>query len=355
MAETSIDLNDLLERLHKVEGTDLLIMADAPVLARVDGTISPLHDEKPLTAKEAASLILSALNERQTDEYQKEKEVDFSFNWRGVARFRGNAFIQKSTMALSLRRIPLQIPTFDDLGSPPVFEKLVGLPQGLILVTGPTGSGKSTTLAAMIDRINSQRGCHILTIEDPIEYVHENKLAAVTQREVGVDTNSFERGLRSALREDPDVLLLGEMRDLESIQTAITIAETGHLVFATLHTNDTSQAVDRIIDVFPAEKQQQVRVQLAGCLQAVIFQRLIPRSGSGMVAAYEVLLANFGVRNMLKSGKTSQLRNAISTHQGEGMVTFEQSLNALVADGTVTYDEAVAWSMFPNEIIKPVS
>ncbi len=355
MPTTTIEaqMNQYLEWLHRVDGSDLLLMADTSPMMRVDGRLAPVNQVEPLSAQEVEGLILSLLDSFQIEKYRLEKEIDFSFNWRGVARLRGNAFFQRGTMALSLRRIPVEIPSFGELGLPPAVERMVELPQGLILVTGPTGSGKSTTLASMIDRINEIRNCHILTIEDPIEYVHENKNSAVTQREVGEDTMTFERGLRSALREDPDVLLLGEMRDLDSIQTAMTIAETGHLVFATLHTNDSAQAIDRIIDVFPADKQQQIRVQLAGCLQGVIFQRLIPKRGAGMVAAYEVLVANFGVRNLIKTGKTDQLRNAITMHQDDGMQTFEKALNNLVARGDIDFDEATAWSLFPNEIVDP--
>jgi twitching motility protein PilT len=231
-----------------------------------------------------------------------------------------------------------------------VLAELITRHQGLILVTGPTGSGKSTSLAAMVDRINVQRACHILTIEDPIEYVHDHKRSLVSQREVGTDTPSFNDALRAALREDPDVLLVGEMRDLESIRFALTIAETGHLVFATLHTNDTAQSISRMIDVFPAEQQAQVRVQLAAALSAVVYQRLIPKVGGGMVAAYEVLVANSAARNLIKEGKTHQLRNVLVTGQREGMVTLEQSLSALVRDRVVRHEDAVPRSLYPKEI-----
>jgi twitching motility protein PilT len=236
------------------------------------------------------------------------------------------------------------------LGLPPVLYDFAGRHQGLVLVTGPTGSGKSTTLASIIDRINTDRACHILTIEDPIEYLYHHKRSAINQREVGTDTASFPGSLRAALREDPDVLLVGEMRDLESIQVALTIAETGHLVFATLHTNDTAQSLSRIIDVFPAEQQAQVRVQLAAALTGVVYQRLIPRIGGGLVAAYEVLVANSAVRNLVKDGKTHQLRNSLVTGQKEGMVTFEQSLSALIAAGAITYEDALARSLYPKDI-----
>jgi twitching motility protein PilT len=239
------------------------------------------------------------------------------------------------------------------LGLPPVLGSFTRQHQGLVLVTGPTGSGKSTSLAAMIDQINSHRACHILTIEDPIEYVHEHKRSAISQREVGTDTASFSDALRAALREDPDVLLVGEMRDLDSIRFALTIAETGHLVFATLHTNDTAQALSRIVDVFPGDQQAQVRVQLAAALTGIVYQRLLPRTGGGMIAAYEVLVATSPVRALIKEGKTHQLRNNLITGQRDGMVTFEQSLSALVQQNLVSYDDAVARSLYPKDIVMP--
>jgi twitching motility protein PilT len=222
--------------------------------------------------------------------------------------------------------------------------------QGLVLVTGPTGSGKSTTLASLVDKVNAERACHIITIEDPIEYVHDHKRAMVSQREVGLDTLSFPDALRSSLREDPDVLLVGEMRDLESIRFALSIAETGHLVFASLHTNDTAQALSRIVDVFPGEQQAQVRTQLAAALTGIVYQRLLPRLGGGLVSAHEVLVANTAVRNLIKEGKTHQLRNALVTGQREGMVTFEQSLNSLIASGAISYDDAVTRSLYPRDL-----
>src|SRR5207249_2646241 len=238
-------------------------------------------------------------------------------------------------------------------GLPPVVGDFVRLPQGLVLVTGPTGAGKSTTLASMIEWINEHRACHVVTIEDPIEYVHHHRLSAVNQREVGTDTESFHQALRSAFREDPDVLLVGEMRDPESIETTLTIAETGHLVFATLHTNDAAQAIDRIVDVFAGNRQNQVRVQLANSLSGIISQRLLPRVDGGMVAAFEVLVATPAVRNLIKEGKSPQIRNVISTSQKDGMQTMEAALSALVASDVVTYDEAVSRSLHPREITKP--
>jgi twitching motility protein PilT len=250
--------------------------------------------------------------------------------------------------------IPSKVPTLDDLDLPDVVRRMVDSPSGLILVTGPTGSGKSTTLAAMVEHVNQSRRCHILTIEDPIEYVHHHGLGAVNQREVGEDTESFARALRSALREDPDVLMVGEMRDLESVDTVLTMAETGHLVFATVHTNDTSQAVDRVVGVFPGVQQNQARLQLSASLVGVIYQRLLPRIGGGLVAAYEVLAGSHAVRNIIREGNNRQLRNAITMAQGEGMQTLEMHLARLVDAGVVTREEAVLRSLYPKEIGQPV-
>jgi twitching motility protein PilT len=255
---------------------------------------------------------------------------------------------------VALRLIPRRIPTMAELGIPPVVRNFVSLHQGLILVTGPTGSGKTTTMASLVDQINADRACHIITIEDPIEYVHEHRRAIVNQREVGLDTMSFADALRSSLREDPDVLLVGEMRDLESIRFALTIAETGHLVLASLHTNDTAQALARIVDVFPAEQQDQIRLQLAAALTGIVYQRLLPRIGGGLIAAHEVLVANVAVRNLIKEGKIHQLRNALMTGQREGMVTFEHSLNTLIAAGAVSYEEATVRSLYPKELRAPI-
>jgi twitching motility protein PilT len=246
--------------------------------------------------------------------------------------------------------IPATIPNMEQLGLPAVVSRLVDQPSGLILVTGPTGSGKSTTLAAMVDHVNRNRHCHILTIEDPIEYIHQHACGAITQREVGQDTESFARALRSALREDPDVLMVGEMRDHESIDAVLTMAETGHLVFATLHTNDTTQTVDRLVSVFPGEQQDQVRMQLSTCLSGVLYQRLIPRVGGGLIAAFEVLVGSHAVRNLIREGHTRQLRNAITMGKADGMETLEMNLSWLLTEGYVSREDAVARSLYPNEI-----
>ena len=349
MAARARPVEAYLEELWERKGTDLLLTPGTPPMVRVDGEMVRL-DVDPLTAEQTTEIVRDMLGKQLGDEFAANKEVDFSFSWRDQARFRGNAFMQRGSCSLALRMIPYDIPSLSDLGLPDVVASLTTTRQGLILVTGPTGSGKSTTLAAMIDRINESRACHIVTIEDPIEYVHRHKKAAVNQREVGEDTLSFERALRSALREDPDVVLVGEMRDLETIQTALTIAETGHLVLATLHTNDTAQTIDRIVDVFPSERQQQIRIQLANALTAIIHQQLVPMVDGGRVAALEILLATTPVRNLIKEGKSRQIRNVITTGQREGMQTLEMALQAHVSQGKVTYEQAVAHSLFPNEI-----
>jgi len=354
MSELNLSLiNELLVALWERKGTDLLITPGAPPLCRVDGAIAPLEDRAPLTAEDTHRLIMGMLSKEAGKELAERKEVDFSFNWHSMARFRGNAFHQRNSLALSLRLIPFHIPGFEELGLPPIAEQFAQLPQGLILFTGPTGSGKSTSQASIIDWINTNRACHIITIEDPIEYLHEHKRSAVNQREVGEDTRSFGFALRSALREDPDVVLVGEMRDPESIQTVLTIAETGHLVFATLHTNDTATALDRIVDVFPSDRQAQIRVQLSATLAAVVAQRLVPRIGGGLVAAFEIMVATSAARNLIREGKTNQLRNVISTSQKDGMQTLEDSLSELVAAGTVSYEDAVSRSVHVKEVKQP--
>jgi twitching motility protein PilT len=343
-------IDGYLTTLWDRKGTDVLLVAGAPPLMRIDGSIVPI-DGAPLTPEDTARTVRGVLAGELWDAFQVEREIDFSFNWEGNARFRANAYHQRGSVALSLRLIPYAIPSGAELGLPAVTRSWADLRQGMILVTGPTGSGKSTTLAAILDEINRTRAWHIITIEDPIEYVHRHQAAAISQREIGQDTDSFAHALRSALREDPDVLLVGEMRDPETIQTALTIAETGHLVFATLHTNDAGQAIDRIVDVFPGDKQAQIRVQLAGSLTGIISQRLLPRVGGGRVAAFEVLTGTYAVRNLIRDGKSSQLRNLITTGGAKfGMQTLEQSLTELVSAGEITYQDALAVSLFPGDI-----
>jgi twitching motility protein PilT len=351
MARAKSDpIDRYLEALWDRKASDLLLTVGAPPLLRVDGMLTPMSGSAALRPDEVERMVLGILSEDMVARFRADKEIDFSFNWRSLARFRANAFFQRGSFALAVRAIPFEIPSFQDLGLPPVTERLTQLPHGLILVTGPTGCGKSTTLASMLDHINRTRACHILTIEDPIEYVHRHHLSAVNQREVGEDTHSFTQALRSALREDPDVLLIGEMRDLETIRIALTVAETGHLVFATLHTNDTAQALDRIVDVFPAEQQGQIRVQLANSLQAVCYQQLLPRIGGGRVAAFEVLLATHAVRNLIKEGKSHHIRNVVLTGQREGMQTFEVALSKLIAQGVIDPEIGRMRSMYPSEV-----
>ena len=354
MAKTAmLRADDLLEQLWDSKGTDLLLTPGVSPMIRIDGDLSRIDGFGPLDGAETDRLMRELMTKEQAQTFDTGREVDFSFTWRTQARLRGNAFLTKNEVGLSLRLIPHAIPTFDDLSLPAVMERFASLRQGLILVTGPTGAGKSTTLASVIDRINATRACHIITIEDPIEYVYEHRMSAVNQREVGADTESFAGALRSALREDPDVVLVGEMRDLESIAFALTIAETGHLVFATLHTNDTAQALDRIIDVFPSDRQAQIRVQLANALTGIVYLRLLPRVGGGLVAAFEVLVANSAVRNLVKEGKTNQIRNVVSTHQSEGMQTLEAALTQLVAAGTIDLEQARLVSLYPKEVEAP--
>jgi len=346
-------LDGFLTTLMNLGGTDLHITAGSPPLVRVDGDLQRLGDHPNVTPETVQELIHEVLTPALEAKYLAAKTLDLSFNWQNQARFRVNLFFQRGSMAMALRLIPYEIPTFEQLGLPAICSDLVRLHQGLVLITGPTGSGKSTTLASMIKWINANRPVHILTIEDPLEYVHRHGMGIVNQRELGEDADTFATALRSALREDPDVLLIGEMRDLETIQTVLTIAETGHLVFATLHTNDTAQALDRIVDVFPAGRQTQVRVQLAGVLRSVIYQRLIPKVGGGRVAAFEVLVANNAIRNLIREGRTRQMRNVIATGQKDGMQTLEASLNALVQRGLITHENAISRSAYPKEIVPP--
>jgi twitching motility protein PilT len=335
-------------------GTDLLLSPGSPARVRVDGRLVPIEGAPLLHAEVCTATIEAALSPDLLARLHEDREVDVSFSYADTYRFRANCFYRGGELAMSVRAIPLAIPSLAEIGAPPALAAICDAKQGFLLVTGPTGSGKSTTLASMLEHINRRRPVHILTIEDPIEYVHRHRVAAVDQREVGVDTHSFARALRSALREDPDVILVGEMRDPETIQFALTLAETGHLVFATLHTNDAAQSLDRISDVFPPERQTQIRVQLAASLAGVASQRLLPRAGGGLVAAFEVLVANDAVRNLIREGRTHQLRNVMRSGAADGMCTLETALDALVAAGRVSYDDAVAQAMRPNEIRRPV-
>jgi len=354
-ATNTESISKWLQMLWEQGGSDLLLSGGSPPRLRVDGKLRPIEGVSAMTGEEVDQIVRSLLDPTQIKIFEENMDVDFSFSWGDRARLRASAFTQQGLTALAVRMIPTQIPTFEQLGLPPVAEWVATLPRGLVLVTGPTGSGKSTTLASILDRINATRSVHILTIEDPVEYVHKHKMAAVSQREVGLDSPSFDRALRSALREDPDVMLLGEMRDSESIQVAITMAETGHLVFATLHTNDAPQAIDRIIDVFPDWRQDQIRVQLAASLAAIVAQRLLPKAEGGRVAAFEVLVATHPVRNLIREGKSNQLLNVMATSLGEGMQPLELSLASLISQGVITYEDALEVSVHPKELDRMLS
>jgi twitching motility protein PilT len=339
-----------LQILLEQTASDLILTAGAPPTMRKDGALAPIGPDS-LRPDQIEQMAREVLSPERWARFQSQGDLDLSFNWKDQARFRINAFKQRGSVGLALRLIPYQIPTFDELGVPKAVRGLTRLPHGLILLTGPTGSGKSSTLAAMVNDIVATRPCHVITIEDPIEYVYRHQRSIVEQREVGADVASFAAALRAALRQTPDVLLVGEMRDLETISAAITIAETGHLVLATLHTNDTTQAVDRMVDVFPAEQQQQIRVQLANTLAAVIYQQLLPRrDGPGRVAAFEVLMNTLAVQNLIKEGKTRQLRNVIETGSRDGMNTMERSLGDLIKSGLVDSSVAAARAQYPEEL-----
>ena len=346
---TSVKIETLLEACIKHGASDLHIQVGLPPILRIDGSLVPIPNTSILTTEIVDTLIFSTLDSMQRETLAKDKEFDYSFAFGEIARFRVNAFNEKGHLAAAFRLIPTKMPTIEELGMPQVISGFADYPRGLVLVTGPTGSGKSTTLAAIINKINSEKSVHILTIEDPIEFTHKSKRSLVAQREVHYDTYSFSRALKSALREDPDVVLLGEMRDLETISAAITIAETGHLVFATLHTNSAAQSVDRMIDVFPAEQQPQIRSQLAGILMAVCSQRLVPAIGGGRVCAAEIMVANTAIRSIIREGKTHQLDTAIQTGASEGMQTMDRTLAKLVQQGTVTYDSAREYAVDVRE------
>ena len=346
---TSVKIETLLEACIKHGASDLHIQVGLPPILRIDGSLVPIPNTPILTTEIVDTLIFSTLDSMQRETLAKDKEFDYSFAFGEIARFRVNAFNEKGHLAAAFRLIPTKMPTIEELGMPQVISGFADYPRGLVLVTGPTGSGKSTTLAAIINKINSEKSVHILTIEDPIEFTHKSKRSLVAQREVHYDTYSFSRALKSALREDPDVVLLGEMRDLETISAAITIAETGHLVFATLHTNSAAQSVDRMIDVFPAEQQPQIRSQLAGILMAVCSQRLVPAIGGGRVCAADIMEANTAIRSIIREGKTHQLDTAIQTGASEGMQTMDRTLAKLVQQGTVTYDSAREYAVDVRE------
>lgn len=341
------ELKKLLETAIAAQASDLHLTVGVPPIIRVDGKLVAVPKETTLTGDRVGRLVKSLLLPAQDERLKQERELDFSFGFND-ARIRANVYYQRGEMAASLRFIPKEIRPLTDLGLPPILEKFTQSSQGFVIIAGPTGHGKSTTLAALVDLINSTRSEHIITIEDPIEYVFEHKKSIVSQREVGGDTKSFGRALRGALREDPNVILVGEMRDLETIEAAITIAETGHLVFATLHTNSAAQTADRIIDVFPPHQQAQIRMQLSNVLLGIISQRLLPRVSGGRIVAAEVLMANNAVRNLIREGKTHQIPNIIQTSAAEGMIVLDKVLAELVSKGEVSLDDAMTWAIDPK-------
>jgi len=344
-------LSDLLKKMLEMGGSDLHITTNSPPQIRVHGHLTPL-DLPPLQPAETKQLAYSVLTDAQKHRFEENLELDFSFGLKGLARFRGNVFNQRGATAAVFRVIPFEIKSFQQLNLPAVIAKLCEKPRGLILVTGPTGSGKSTTLAAMLDKINSERHDHIITIEDPIEFVHQNKNCLVNQREVHSDTKSFSMALRAALREDPDVVLIGEMRDLETIEAALRIAETGHLTFGTLHTNSAASTINRVIDVFPAHQQSQIRAQLSLVLEGVICQSLLAKiGGAGRVCAMEILIPNPAVRNLIREDKIHQIYSAMQSGQDKfGMQTFNQSLASLYFNRHISLETAMLRSSLPDEL-----
>lgn len=343
-------IEDLLRITVEREASDLHIKTGSPPSIRIHGDLLPLEDAPPLTPDDTERLINSIIEEHHRSKFAQTKELNLAYVY-DRHRFRVNVFLQRKSMGAVLRLIPSDIPTIDDWGLPQILKDLALRPRGLILVTGPTGSGKSTTLAAMTDHINNNRMCHIVTMEDPIEFVHEDDLAHISQREVGDDTNSFNDALTNVLRQDPDVILVGEMRDHETIETAIIAAETGHLVMSTLHTNSASETVDRIIDVFPPHQQAQIRTQLSITLLAVICQALVPRIGGyGRIAAFEIMLAVPAVGNLIREGSTHQLINVIQTNADIGMQTRDQSLLSLYDNGLITFETALAYATDQDDL-----
>ena len=347
----TFDFAEVLTRMVEVRASDVHLTPGFAPAVRVRGRIVPMDDRPVLTPGETREVVYSILNDDQRKRFEMHKQLDFAYAIPGVARFRVNCFFQRGAVSAAFRHIPQEIKSMQDLQLPPILEEFTKKPRGFVLVTGPTGSGKSTTLAAMIDLINTERHEHILTIEDPIEFLHPHKSCIVNQREVGSDAQTFALGLKAALREDPDVILVGEMRDLDTISTALTAAETGHLVFATLHTQDCAQTVDRIIDVFPPSQQDQVRVQLSVALQGVCTQQLLPTAdGRGRILAAEVLVPTPAVRNLIREGKTHQIYSAIQTGGSFGMQTMDSALADLVRRNVITRELAEARSSSPDEL-----
>ena len=351
-ATNPVNFRALLEEMIRRGASDLHLTAGERPKLRIDGAIVNASVNHVLTAKDTLQLAYSILTEQQKKRFETEDELDFSFGIQNLSRFRGNIYRQRGCVAVAIRQIPFSIKTIDQLGLPPVVAKLAERPRGLVLVTGPTGSGKSTTLAAMIDKINREEKGHILTIEDPIEFIHRHQGCIVNQREVGADTRSFSAALKYALRQDPDVVLIGEMRDLETIEAALTIAETGHLAFGTLHTNSAAEAINRIIDVFPSNQQAQVRAQLSFVLEGVITQTLLPKKGGGRVCACEILVCTPAVRACIRDDKVHQIYSIMQAGKKHGMQTLNDALYQLFMKGEVTLEECIKRSSDPNELLR---
>jgi twitching motility protein PilT len=337
-----LSINDLLEIVLQTRGSDLHITAGSPPVVRVHGDLRPLNEFPVLNGSQIRQMVYSIITQKQREKFETELELDTSYTLPGKSRFRMNVFLQRDSVGCVMRVIPFEIVDFEKLGIPPAVASWSNLPRGLVLVTGPTGSGKSTTLASLVDIVNRERAVHIMTVEDPIEFLHQHKRALVNQREVGEDTHSFASALKHVLRQDPDVILVGEMRDLETIQTALTAAETGHLVFATLHTQDAPQSIDRIIDVFPSHQQQQIRVQLAAALQGICTQQLVPTDeGRGRIVACEVLVATPAIRNLIREGKVHQIYSMLQAGGKYGMVTMDMSLAQLARSRQISLEHAM--------------
>ena len=349
-ATNTLKIESLLEECVRRDASDLHVQYGLPPILRIDGVLTPIAGTHALNENDLKNLIFATLDEDQQKILIKDKEFDYSFAFGDIARFRVNAFHERGKLAAAFRLIPNKIKNINDLGMPSIVETFADFPRGLVLVTGPTGSGKSTTLAALVDKINHEKSTHIITIEDPIEFTHKSERSVIVQREVHYDTFSFAAALRSVLREDPDVVLIGEMRDLETIQAAITIAETGHLVFATLHTNSAAQSIDRMVDVFPSHQQPQIRTQLSNMLMAICAQRLVPAIGGGRVVAAEIMVANSAIRTLIREGKTHQIDTAIQTGADQGMQTMDRTLAKLVQTGVITYDSAREFAVDLNEL-----
>ncbi len=351
LSDTHID--DILRASQQMKASDIHLTVGLPPMVRVDGKLVPTRWEE-VTQREAQRLVYDILTSEQIEKFERSKELDFSYGVPKVGRFRFNVYRQRSSVGCAMRAIPQTIPSLEELRLPPILRELTRKHSGLILVTGPTGSGKSTTIASMIDVINTEREVHIMTMEDPIEYLHAHKTGMVNQRELGTDTDSFGNALRAVLREDPDIILVGEMRDKETIAAALTLSETGHLVFGTLHTRNAPQTIDRVVDVFPADQQNQIKVQLSNSIQAVVAQQLLPRLGGGRIAAIEIMVATSAIRNLIREGKTYQIMSSIETGSQYGMQPMDKVLADMHKSGALSYEEAITRAIDRDNFIRLV-